>query len=250
MEDEPDITTDMAIEFVSACDAYQLRLFAPMILYGLRPGEPCFLFHEHVGAESLRVECLPELLYTTKGQRNKALPLIDAIRPLLLPPPGAGPDGPLFLRRRVIADLEKAPLSESPLEEIAEEFANRCAEAGASHVKDRLRIRDRVMRDAGAITYKTVEREFTKVARKLGWPREATAKDFRHLFATTMENGGVPEHYRKYLMGHSRGKAAIVRYTHLNKVRARYEAAVEREWPALVNALERRALELGLKGRR
>jgi integrase len=245
-EAEPDITTDMAIEFISTCDEYQLRLFAPMILYGLRPGEPCFVFREHVDADLLRVNCLPDLVYATKGQRNKALPVIDVVRSLLLPPSGASPDGPLFLRRRVLSGHEGAPLSATPLEEIAAEFSRRCATSGVEHMKDRLRVRDQVMRDAGAITYKTVEREFKKVARKLGWPRDATDKDFRHHFATSMENGGVPEQYRKYLMGHSRGNAAIVRYTHLNKVRARYEAAVEREWPELVAALERRVDELGL----
>jgi len=245
-EEEPDITTGMAIDFISACDAYQLRLFAPVIFYGLRPGEPCFLFHEHVGVESLRVECIPGLLYTTKGKRTKALPLIDAVRPLMVPPPGVSRGGPLFLRRQVLTGRDEAPLRAVPIEKIAERFAHRCAEAGVSRAKDKLRIRGQVMRDAGGITYTTVQREFTNVAGKLGWPRGATAKDFRHLFATTMENGGVPEHYRKYLMGHSRGKAAIVKYTHLNKVRARYEAAVEREWPELVDALERRTRELGI----
>jgi len=245
-EEEPDITTDMVIEFIFTCDEYQLRLFAPMILYGLRPGEPAFLFREHVTEDSLRVNCLPELHYTTKGKRNKTLPMMDVSRALLLPPIDAGLAGPLFLRRRVLSGQEGAPLSTASRAETAAEFSRRCVVAGAEHMKDRLRVRAQVMRDAGAITYKTVEREFQKVARKLNWPREATAKDFRHHFATSMENGGVPEHYRKYLMGHSRGSAAIVRYTHLNEVRARYDAAVEREWPELVAALERRVDELGL----
>ena len=245
-EDEPDITTDMAVDFVSACDSYQLRLFAPVILYGLRPGELGFLFHEHVSGDSLHVDCLPELLYTTKGNRNKKLPLVSAIRPLIDPAPGAPPRGLLFLRRRVVSGREKPSLASASLDELAVEFTRRCAEAGTVHTRDRLRVRNGLMRDAGAVTLKTVEREFAEVAGGLGWPRRATANDFRHLFATTLENGGMPEHYRKYLMGHSRGRAAIVRYTHLNEVRARYEAAVEREWPGLVAEIERRAQELGI----
>ena len=50
---EPDITVDMAAEFLRACDTYQLRLFAPIAIYGLRASEPCFLFYEHLNGDWL-----------------------------------------------------------------------------------------------------------------------------------------------------------------------------------------------------
>jgi len=34
---EPDISLAMAIEFIAACDRFQLRLFVPMLIFGLRP---------------------------------------------------------------------------------------------------------------------------------------------------------------------------------------------------------------------
>jgi integrase len=109
-----------------------------------------------------------------------------------------------------------------------------------------LLIRDGLMKEAGAVTYDLIDREFRSLARRLDWPKEATIKDFRHLFSTTMENAGMPEFYRKHLMGHSLGRAAIVNYTHLNKVHELYEDAVRMEWPALLEAFEGRAGALGL----
>ena len=74
--------------------------------------------------------------------------------------------------------------------------------------------------------------------RRLQWPSTATIKDFRHLFATCLENAGMPEHYRKYLMGQSPGRAAIVTYTHLNEIRQRYEEAVLRQIQPLVDVID------------
>src|SRR5262245_39945217 len=41
---EPDVTLPMALEMVKACDGYQLRLFLPLLVFGLRATEPCWLF--------------------------------------------------------------------------------------------------------------------------------------------------------------------------------------------------------------
>jgi hypothetical protein len=51
----------------------------------------------------------------------------------------------------------------------------------------------------------------------------------------------MPEPYRQYLMGHATTSAAIGVYTHLNRVRELYLAAVEKELAPLVATLERRA---------
>jgi hypothetical protein len=57
----------MAVKFIEACDAYQLRLFGLLAIYGLRASEPCLLFHEHLRGDWLDVPCLPELGYYTKA---------------------------------------------------------------------------------------------------------------------------------------------------------------------------------------
>ena len=65
-------------------------------------------------------------------------------------------------------------------------------------------------------------------------------KDFRHLFATAMANGGMSEHERRYLMGHAPGKGAIVKYTHLNKLRLHYQQALQQEMKPVTEVLESR----------
>src|SRR6185295_9627704 len=52
---EPDITVSMAERFLSACDSFQLPLFALLVLYGLRASEPCFLFREYLSDDWLKV---------------------------------------------------------------------------------------------------------------------------------------------------------------------------------------------------
>lgn len=239
---EPDITVEMAVDFVAACDAYQLRLFAPVILCGLRAAEPCFIFREHVADGWLRVACLPELSYTTKGRRDKQFPLSDELSRLLLAGVEPGQGGLLYLRRHVAEGREQPTHWAGGLEQLAQEFHRRCARLGTIGARQRQQVRDQVLRNAGGIIYDDVEHEYQKLAKHLSWPAAATLKDFRHLFATSLENAGVPDSYRKFFMGHSPGTAAIGRYTHLNRVREHYVAAVESELrPVLQAVLDRSA---------
>src|SRR5205814_4483386 len=63
----PDVTMDMAAAFVRVCDLFQLRLFVPVILFGLRAAEPCGLFAEHLSEDWLGVPATP-----TWGWRPRA----------------------------------------------------------------------------------------------------------------------------------------------------------------------------------
>ena len=243
---EPDITVDMAVEFLEACDSYQLRLFAPIALYGLRASEPCFLFEEHLREDWLDVPCLPELAYYTKGRREKRLPILPCLSALFRPMVGPNPRGLLYRRRNVIATGEATPLAGMMLTELATEFQRRCVAPGNRTAASRRRIRDRLLHAAGAINYDHIATEFSKLARALKWPRSATLKDFRHLAATCLENSGMPEHYRKFLLGQSPGRAAIVTYTHLNEIRKRFDEAVVATLRPLVEAIDRRTHELVL----
>ena len=51
-----------------------------MLLFGLRATEPCYLFVEHLDNQWLRVPCLPELSYYTKGRRGKRSPLLQELQ--------------------------------------------------------------------------------------------------------------------------------------------------------------------------
>ncbi len=130
--------------------------------------------------------------------------------------------------------------------ELTNEFHRRCRAAGSIGAEKKRRIRDQLMREAGQLTYDQVKLEFDKLARQLRWPKTATLKDLRHLFATCLENAGVPEFYRRYLMGQSFGKAPIVTYTHIteDKVRENYLSALRTELAPVAEAIERRFTEL------
>ena len=236
----PDITVDMATDFARACDDYQLALFMPTVLYGLRAAEPVFLFREHIQGDWLRVACLPELAYTTKGQRDKRLPLLDGIAELWNTAQPGGNCGLVLVRRTVASGSESPPLLGNSLNQLIHEYERHCEQAKATSAAAKQKIRDGVIRDAGGLTYDLVNGEFHRIARRLKWPARATLKDFRHLFATVLANGGMPEHERRYLMGHAPGKEAIVTYTNMDRLADHYRCAVEREYAALLTILRSR----------
>jgi integrase len=234
---EPDITLPMTIRFVQACDAFQLRLFVPLIMFGLRAAEPCLLFREHVDQDWLSVLCIPELDHATKGRRDKRLPLIAELQSFWAILRSNTATGLLFERRSVVEKREMAPLRGASLNEVAKEYRRRCAAAGNPAAVGREQVRDEVIHQAGGLNYDQIEQEFHSIRRRLGWPAQATLKDFRHSFATMLGNSPMAEAYKKYLMGQSPGRAALNAYTHLNQIREQFSTAVHREWPSLLQVI-------------
>ncbi len=243
----PDITPAMAIDIVAACDRFQLRLFGPMLLFGLRASEPCFLFAEYLDGPWLRVPCNPDLGYRTKGRRDKRFPLIDDLGPLWEELRRGPWQGLLYERRGVLEGRERAPLRGASLDQVVAEYRRRCQAGRDGGAAGRQRMRDAVLCQAGALGYDHVQGEFASLARLLDWPSGATLKDLRHLFATAMHNAGLPEAYRRYLMGQAPSGAAVTAYTHLNELARHYAGAVRREWQPLVEAILRRLSELSSK---
>ncbi len=240
----PDITLPMAIELVNACDAFQLRLLVPVLLFGLRAAEPCILFAENVTDDWLKVPCIPELGIVTKGRRDKRFPLIEELRPFWRLMRTEREQGLLHERRAVQDGRENAPHRTASLSELIAEYRQRCADAKNTTALDRDRIRERLLKDAGGIDYDHIQDEFTTLATRLGWSSAATLKDLRHQFATAMNNAAMPEAYRKYLLGQAPGRAAITAYTHLNDLPRHYAEAVRREWTPLMTAVNSRVAEV------
>jgi hypothetical protein len=227
----------MAIDLLRACDAFQLPLFATLILYGLRPSELTYLFREPLGDGWVHVDCLPGLGYFTKGRLDKRFPKLSVLTSLWRWQ--SGQTGLLFQRR----DVENARLLNHSLAQLEKLYRDRCA-AAAPSASERESIRDQVLHQAGALDYDRLQHEFARLATRLGWPRAATLKDLRHLFSTSLENAGVPEFYRKYLMGHSLGRAPNVGYTHLNALRQQYQRAIDTEFQPIVEAIHTQARQL------
>ena len=197
----PEISTSMAADLVRACDRFQLAMFAPLLLYGLRPSELGWLLREYVDDQWLRVPCNLDLDYLTKGRRHKAFPLVDGLRGLWQTP-GRPAEGLLYLQRRVAEGRLRPPLARQSLAGLVQEFRRRCAAAGQLSAETRRRLRGQLMKEAGQLNYDHIQAEFQHLTQQLGWPAAATLKDLRHLFASTLEDAGLPEFFRRYLMGH------------------------------------------------
>lgn len=240
-----DITVGMAVDLAMAADSFQLGIFAPMLLYGLRPGELGWLFRENAGDDWLRVACVKELDYTTKGRRDKRLPIVDCLKKLWNTS-GVHDSGLLFVKRRVAEGRISVPLLGQSLAALVDEYRCRCTAANSLSAAKKRQLRNRLMKEAGQLNYDHVEGEFRKLTRQLKWPANATLKDLRHLFATCLENAGVPEFYRRYFMGQSFGKAPIVTYTHLtgDKLREHFKKAIDTEMRPIQDAIISRTNEL------
>jgi hypothetical protein len=242
---EPDITLPMALDLIGVSDTFQLRLFTPMLLFGLRAAEPCFLFAEYLADGWWKVPNNPDLNIKTKGRLDKRLPMLEELNPfwnLVLARKRAGL---LYVSRSVEEAAGSAPpLLDMSLPELVEEYRRRCGYSKDNSAMGRRRIRDEILRDAGGLSYDALEAEFADLGRRLKWPAAATLKDLRHLFATTLNNAAMPEPFRRYLMGQAPGRAAIIAYTHLHEIKRHYRDAVQKEWSALLAAINRRVREL------
>jgi len=79
---EPDITVPMAVSLLGSCDLFQLSVFVPLILFGLRPSELGWIFREDNNGAWLRMRCRADLDYFTKGRRDKSFPIPNCLRTL------------------------------------------------------------------------------------------------------------------------------------------------------------------------
>lgn len=59
-----------------------------------------------------------------------------------------------------------------------------------------------------------------------------------------MENGGLSERERQYLMGQTQGKQAIRHYTHLNRLQEHHARAVQAEMAPALAVIEQRLPKL------
>ena len=228
---EPDITVGMAAAFLKECDSFQLPIFSLLVFFGLRPSELTFAFRESLTADWLQISCHPELSYFTKGRRDKRLPLIPEIERIL--PNASWTTGLLFSSRRVAEEKLSPPLLNATKEQLVTEYETLQIKRSSKSRQDR----DQLIRDSGGLTYDHIEHEFKKIAGRLDWPAAATLKDFRHLFNTEMQNAGMPEFYRRYLLGQSPGRSSLVNYTHLNDLRHQYEQAVNKTLKPLLTVV-------------
>lgn len=231
------ITVAMVVDLLSVCDEFQLPLFGCLSLYGLRPSEPGWVFHEDLDQNWFRVQCKPSIDYFTKGRQDKKFPMLEALKPFqsILERNGQG----LRFQNRNAKKNNLHPIS---LKAVNEQFAAATMRIQNPLPTERRKLRDKTMRQQGHLNYDQVRREFDKLRQKLDWPNTVRPMALRHLFSTCVENAGVPTFFRKYMMGQSFGREAIVSYTHIteDKLREHYNRALHTELAPIHEALKKR----------
>ncbi len=240
------------IRIVERCDEYQLAILAPIMLYGLRPGEPRHVMVEDWNREegTLRVNCDRNLEYETKGATNKRFPVPPVLATLLERIVGSRSGGPLFIRRALFEQRQTGVRVGSTRQVLTAEYFRRVA--GVMSVAERVDIRERLMSEAGAVSYDQIDAEFRKLTAGAGLGSEWTLKSLRHHFADQLESSNVSYYARKYLMGH-RFKTKTKRdtlntYTRINfgDLKTQYNAMLEGCFAPIVQAIENRVHALGL----
>ena len=250
---EPPVSVDELVMIVAVLDAYALGLLAPEFEYGPRPSEiGRILQADHDAANAfLLMKSRPETGYRTKGRRNKAWPLTEALaaclRPFLLQ--GLGP---IFVKRRVFEGKARPILANADETALAAEYVARqkttISRLGHALKKEEIdAISRRVWTDAGAVTVKDVARELARAARRAGLTHVPTPKDVRHLVESQCEAARLAPGVIRHLLGHAPPRGdMLIHYNHTGREVLREQVAIlnERRKP-LIDALLERARELG-----
>lgn len=229
--------------FLTACDAWQFRVFFTMAFTGLRPGELCHLLVEDVdfGAKILHVRNRPELGWKTKTRSERRIYLFDELLDVVRRAAGDRTCGPLFLAPRFGPGNGVPPLAAKDLRTLVQELQRRIAEGAEPDRTAATRLMEakiarELWRDMGATTPKRLRREFMKITKRIGRPDLTCPKVFRHGMATAMQAAGVDPFVRKEIIGHTRLETTGI-YTHTA------EATLGREMEKAAR-LRTRSLEL------
>jgi integrase len=196
--------------FLEACDAWQLPLFATLVMTGMRPGELTHLLLPDdldLDAGILHVRNKPELGWQVKTRNEREIPLVPPLVELFKLKLANRKSGVLFQRRRFAEDGTASPQLQT-IRQMQTEIAARIASVEAENGRivsreEKSRIARSVWRDAGLIKTEQVRKEFMRLTSQIGLPNLTTPKMLRHLFATTLQEGNVDPLIRCELMGHS-----------------------------------------------
>ncbi len=204
------LTAQQELEFLQACDQWQLPVFATLLFTGMRLGE---LVHLLLPDDLDLVDgwiCIrnkPRLGWQVKTRNERAIPLVPALADILRRLIGDRRTGSVFCQRRC-AQGYVPPLIHLTATALERELNRRATEQSRDHTGELQRrhqhcLAQTIWRDLGALKEDWLRTEFMRITMRAGWPEITAPKTLRHTFATALQDANVDPLVRNELMGHA-----------------------------------------------
>jgi len=246
-------TSSQAAQVLQAANDWEFPILLTLALTGLRPGELVHLLIEDFDPEErlLHVRNRPHLGWQGKTRMDPTVPLLachaTALRTML----GGRTRGTLFVRPQFPADLlpawtESATLA---LQELQRRVADRESNVGVALARDQqAALSKRLWLELGSVKTDQVRKPLLRLSRSTKVNELATPKTFRHLFATTLQEGRVDPLIRNELLGHipedgprcGAGLGMTANYTHTRLDTKREQLEVAFDGNALIKLVAER----------
>ena len=243
---QPALNVGDIVSLIEVADIYQLILLMPLTLYGLRAGEPCYIMVEDWNRKEqfLTVSCVPDLEYKTKGRIAKSFPVPPIFDRLLTLATAGRCGGPLLPGRVHFEDKKVISPLLATKQQMIDEYRRRIN--GDRSARQRLKALEGLFREAGAVTYDQLSREFQKMACRANLPTSPTLKSLRHHFAAALEKANISYFTRKYFMGHRvrRDPLAIYTTTDLEGIRLEFDRLLHGPMAPILTVATQRTKQL------
>ena len=168
----------------------------------MRPAELTHSLIEDVDLDGgwWHVRSKPELGWTTKTNRERAIPLVDEVAGLVRAVIGARKAGLVFLRQ------QECDLNGRDRAALGDVGGKRLSELSTDERAHRSRVEavyHGVWQEAGIVNTDKIRLSFIKTAKAAGLPAHATCpKSWRHTFATVLQQANVDLLIRQETLGH------------------------------------------------
>lgn len=200
-------TGEQAAQLLSTADDWAFSILVTLALTGLRPGELVHLLVEDFDPVErlLHVRNRPALGWQAKTRQDRFVPLLVPHAQLLTARLGSRRGGTLFQRPKFSADA--LPSWATSAVSVAQEVTRRCtaceATTGDALARTEQAVESRrIWSDLGLIKTDAIRVALGRLAKRTETPQLNTPKVFRHLFATTLQEGRVDPLIRNELLGH------------------------------------------------
>jgi integrase len=202
------LTPEQQRAFFEACDDWQRGAFLVLAVYGLRVGELTHLLISDVDLKEGRFEVRskPQMFWSVKTQRERTLPIPQALRKVFERCMATRREGLLFVNRE-FAEGRAKPCKTFVSRHAFLSYLSRLAEGARKEDEENERSAEKAvkmfLREMGQIPEKRVRQEFMKLTKRIGCPELTRAHSLRHLFSTRVQEQGVNPLLVQGILGHT-----------------------------------------------